>query len=632
MKEQDLTPSHENETEPKVELNAEVSHDQSEAQIQEEKTESDDNTDTENLKSDSKTELQEKPDYASMEKHELIQRLKLILDAELDNDSKERAESIKIHFYKKHNTTIEELKRNFIKEGGQEKDFHPERDDQELEMKALLQQYRDQKAEVHKSHEQQKENNLKQKLLIIEELKQLVNGQESFEKTFNEFRDLQKKWKNYGMVPSQSVKHLWENYHHAVEQFYDYSKINRELRDLDLRKNHEAKVSLCENAETLLEEKSAVKAFNDLQKLHEMWREVGPVDRSKREDLWNRFKTISNTINKNQQNFYNGIREEQVYNLQKKTVLCVKVEELASKIVDTHQDWNEASKQVLEIQTEWRSIGFAPKKDNNSIYQRFREACDLFFNHKRDFYVKHKDELNENLKLKVVLCEKAEELQDSTDWKQTTNELIRIQKKWKSSGNVPRKVSNDIWNRFRKACDYFFDRKSEHFGSLDLKQAENLKLKEAVIEKAQNYTPSDDDDENLNTVKQLQKEWSEIGHVPFKSKEHIQNDFGKAINALYDKMNMDSSNLEVQKFKLKIDSILEGRKPEDTLIYERNKLYNRIKQLESDVTLWENNMGFFSLSDKSSSILKEMQEKVNQGKKNLTLLKQKIKLIDDLAR
>ena len=630
MKEQDLTPSHENETEPKVELSAEVTHDQSETQIQEEKTESDD--DTENLKSDSKAELQEKPDYASMEKHELIQRLKLILDVELDNDSKERAENIKVHFYKKHNATIEELKRNFLKEGGQETDFHPEKDDQELEIKALLQQYRDKKAEVHKSFEQKKETNLKQKLLIIEEIKQLVNGQESFEKTFHEFRVLQKKWKDYGMVPSPSVKHLWENYHHAVEQFYDYSKINRELRDLDLRKNLEAKISLCEDAEKLLEEKSAVKAFNDLQKLHEMWREIGPVDRSKREELWDRFKTISNTINRNQQSFYNGIREEQVCNLQKKTALCIKVEEIASQIVDSHQDWNEASKKVLEIQQEWRSIGFAPKKDNNSIYQRFREACDLFFNHKRDFYVEHKDKLNENMKLKVVLCEKAEEFQDSTDWKQTTNELIRIQKKWKSIGNVPRKVSNDIWNRFRKACDTFFDRKSEHFGSLDLKQAENLKLKETVIETINSFTPSEDNEENLNVVKQFQKDWSEIGHVPFKQKEQIQNDFGKAINALYDKMNMDSSNLEVQKFKLKIDSILETKKPEDKLIYERNKLYNKIKQLESDVTLWENNMGFFSLSDKSSSILKEMQEKVNQGKKNLTLLKQKIKLIDDLAK
>ncbi len=630
MKEQDLTPSHENETEPKVELSAEVTHDQSETQIQEEKTESDD--DTENLKSDSKAELQEKPDYASMEKHELIQRLKLILDVELDNESKERAENIKIHFYKKHNATIEELKRNFLKEGGQETDFHPEKDDQELEIKTLLQQYRDKKAEVHKSFEQKKENNLKQKLLIIEEIKQLVNGQESFEKTFHEFRVLQKKWKDYGMVPSPSVKHLWENYHHAVEQFYDYSKINRELRDLDLRKNLEAKISLCENAEKLLEEKSAVKAFNDLQKLHEMWREIGPVDRSKREELWDRFKTISNTINRNQQSFYNGIREEQVCNLQKKTALCIKVEEIASQIVDSHQDWNEASKKVLEIQQEWRSIGFAPKKDNNSIYQRFREACDLFFNHKRDFYVEHKDKLNENMKLKIVLCEKAEEFQDSTDWKQTTNELIRIQKKWKSIGNVPRKVSNDIWNRFRKACDTFFDRKSEHFGSLDLKQAENLKLKETVIETINSFTPSEDNEENLNVVKQFQKDWSEIGHVPFKQKEQIQNNFGKAINALYDKMNMDSSNLEVQKFKLKIDSILETKKPEDKLIYERNKLYNKIKQLESDVTLWENNMGFFSLSDKSNSILKEMQEKVNQGKKNLTLLKQKIKLIDDLAR
>ncbi|MCZ4693874.1 DUF349 domain-containing protein [Ancylomarina euxinus] len=627
MKEQDLTPSHENETEPIVELRAEATHDQSEEQIQEEKSDSDSNTD--NLKS--KTELQEIPDYASMEKHELIQRLKLILESDLDNESKERAESIKVHFYKKHNASIEEYKRVFIKEGGLEEDFHPERDDQEIEIKDLLQQYRDKKAVVQKSFEQQKENNLKQKLLIIDEIKQLISGQESFEKTFHEFRALQKKWKDYGMVPSQSIKHLWENYHHAVEQFYDYSKINRDLRDLDLRKNYEAKIALCENAEKLIEQDSPVKAFNDLQKLHEMWREVGPVDRSLREELWQRFKTISNTINKNQQNFYNGVREEQIYNLQKKTTLCVKVEEIAGKVVKTHQEWNEASKEVLEIQTEWRTIGFAPKKDNNLIYQRFREACDLFFNHKRDFYVEHKDALNENLNIKMALCEKAEELQNSTDWKQTTNELIRIQKKWKSIGNVPRKVSNEIWDRFRKACDHFFERKSEHFGSLDLKQAENLKLKEAIIEKIKEFKLSEDNEENLNTIKQFQKDWSSIGHVPFKNKENIQNDFSKAVNILYDKMNMDSSNLEIQKFKLKIDSILEGKKPEDKLIHERNKLYTRVKQLETDIALWGNNMGFFSLSDKSSSILKEMEEKISQGKKNLGLLKQKIKLIDDLA-
>jgi hypothetical protein len=630
MKEQDLTPSHENETEPKVELQAEASHDQLEEQIQEEKSDSDLNTDK--LKSNTETELQEKPDYASMEKHELIQRLKLILESDLDNDSKERAENIKVHFYKKHNASIEEFKRVFIKEGGLETDFHPERDDQEIEIKKLLQQYRNKKAEVQKSFEQQKENNLKQKLLIIDEIKQLISGQESFEKTFHEFRALQKKWKDYGMVPSQSVKHLWENYHHAVEQFYDYSKLNRDLRDLDLRKNYEAKVELCENAEKLIELDSPVKAFNDLQKLHEMWREVGPIDRNLREELWQRFKTASNTINKNQQNFYNGVREEQIYNLQKKTTLCIKVEDIADKIVKTHQEWNETSKEVLEIQTEWRTIGFAPKKDNNSIYQRFREACDLFFNHKRDFYVEHKDALNENMNIKIALCEKAEELQNSTDWKQTTNELIRIQKKWKSIGNVPRKVSNEIWDRFRKACDHFFESKSEHFGSLDLKQAENLKLKETIIEKIKEFNLSEDNEENLDAVKQFQKDWSSIGHVPFKNKENIQNDFGKAVNALYDKMNMDSSNLEIQKFKLKIDSILEGKKPEDKLIHERNKLYTRIKQLETDIALWENNMGFFSLSDKSSSILKEMEEKISQGKKNLSLLKQKIKLIDDLAK
>ncbi|RXQ93990.1 DUF349 domain-containing protein [Ancylomarina salipaludis] len=625
MKEQDLTPSHENETEPKEELQSETSHDQSDSQIKDEKIESDLNIDH------SETELQDTPDYASMEKHELIQRLQLILDSELDDDSKERAESIKVHFYKKHNAALEELKRQFIQEGGLEKDFHPTRDKQEIEIKELLQQFRDKKAEVHKSIEQEKENNLKQKLLIIDEIKQLINGQESFEKTFHEFRALQKRWKDTGMVPSQSVKHLWENYHHAVEKFYDYIKINRELRDMDLRKNYEAKIDICESAEKLVEEESAVKAFNDLQKLHEMWREVGPVERNKRDELWERFKTASNSINKNQQNFYNNVREEQIYNLQKKSALCEKVEEIAARKMESHQEWSAASKEVLQIQKEWRTVGFAPKKDNNSIYKRFREACDLFFNTKRDFYIEHKDKLDENLKLKIQLCEHAEELQNSTDWKQTTNELIRIQKKWKSIGIVPRKVSNEIWNRFRKACDTFFNNKSEHFDSLESRQAENLKLKDALIEKIKGFKLSNDNEENLDTIKIFQKEWSEIGHVPIKNKEKIQNDFNKAINSLYDQLNIDSSNLEVQKFKLKIDSILESRKPEDKLIHERNKLYNKIKQLETDITLWENNMGFFSLSDKSNSILKEMQEKINQGKKNLNLLNQKIKIIDDLA-
>lgn len=626
MKEQELTPSFEHETEQKNELNAEVTPNQSETQIQEEENKSED------IDESAESALQEKPDYASMEKHELIQRLKLILDAELNADAKERAEGIKVHFYKKHNATIDELKRDFIEKGGEEKDFFPPRDAQEIEMKDLLQQYRDKKVEVRKGVEQEKETNLKHKLQIIEDIKLLVNGQESFTKTFNEFRELQKKWKSYGLVPSSAVKRLWESYHHAVEQFYDYSKINRELRDLDLRKNYEAKVALCENAEKLLEEKSVVKAFNDLQKMHEMWREIGPVERAKRDELWERFKAASNAINRSQHNYYNDLRKEQEDNLQKKIALCAKVEEIISRIEDTSQFWSKASSAVLKIQEEWRGIGYAPKKDNNSTYRRFRELCDSFFNHKRDFYGRHKDDLNENLELKLKLCERAEALQDSTDWNKTTNELIQLQKKWKTIGNVSRKKSNDVWNRFRKACDVFFDRKSEHFGSLDSKHAENLTLKEAILEEIKSFVPGENDEENLKAVKQFQKSWSDIGHVPFKNKEQIQNEFGKAINVLYDKMNMDSSNLEIQKFKIKIDSILEGHKPEDKLINERNKLYNKIKQLESDIALWENNMGFFSLSDKSSSILKEMQEKINQGKKNLTLLKQKIKLIDDIAR
>jgi len=630
MKEQDLTPSHENKPKQEVESQKETSHEQSASQAEEPKTESE-LTPEEKVETNAEKELQEKPNYASMEKQELIQKLKLILESELSYESKERAESIKIHFYKKHNAEIEVIKRKFIEGGGLETDFRPTPDEHEVEIKALFQQFRDKKAEIIKNIEKEKENNLKEKLLIIDEIKLLINCQESFEKTFKDFRTLQKRWKSCGMVPSKSIKHLWENYHHAVENFYDYIKINRELRDMDLRKNYEAKIKLCETAEKLLEEPSAIKAFNSLQKLHEMWREIGPVEREKRDDLWDRFKATTSIINKNQQNFYNVVREEQVKNLEQKVALCEKVEEIAAKAVDSHKDWNSASAEILEIQKKWRTIGFAPKKDNNQIYQRFRTACDLFFNHKRDYYLEHKDKLNDNLKLKIELCEKAEGLKDSKDWKNTTNELIRVQKKWKAIGAVPRKVSNEIWDRFRLACDTFFDNKADHFNNLDSRQVDNLKLKEALIERVNALKISENNDTNLEAIKQFQKEWLQLGHVPFKNKEKIQNQFRKAINGIYDKMNLDSSNLEVQKFRLKIDTILDGKKAEDKLIIERSKLFNKIKQLESDIALWENNMGFFSLSDSSSSILKEMQEKINQGKKNLVLLNEKIKIIDDLA-
>lgn len=626
MKEQDLTPSHENESKEKIELPKDISHEQPEAKPTEP-----DLTPEENVEIIDKEKLQEKPNYASLEKHELIQQLKIILESELNYESRERAESIKIHFYKKHNAKIEVIKRKFIEDGGLESDFKPNKDEEEIEIKGLLQEFRDKKAEIARSLEIKKENNLKEKLLIIDEIKQLINCQESFEKTFNDFRKLEKRWKNCGMVPSQSIKHLWENYHHAVENFYDYIKINRDLRDMDLRRNYEDKIKLCEMAEKLFEEPSAIKAFNNLQKLHEVWRETGPVERDKRDELWDRFRAASNTINRNQQNFYNIIREEQIENLKQKTALCQKVEEISDKAIDFHKDWNLASKEIIDIQQKWRTIGFAPKKDNNQIYQRFRTACDLFFNHKRDFYLEHKDQLNDNLKLKIELCEKAEILKDNTDWKKTTNELIRIQKKWKMIGAIPRKVSNELWDRFRLACDSFFDKKADHFKNLDSKQVENLELKEALIEQVYALEISDNNDTNLDAIKQFQKEWLKLGHVPLKIKEKIQNNFRKAINSVYDKMNLDSSNLEVQKFRLKIDTILDGKKSEDKLIIERSKIFNKIKQLENDIALWENNMGFFSLSDSSSSILKEMQGKINQGKKNLALLNDKINIIDDLT-
>ena len=637
MKEQDLTPSHENKLDSTVEPTTEKenTHDQSTNETTE-TAETKSTAESEPTQAETQPEaevkpVQNQPDYAIMEKHELVIRLNLILEGDLNAEAKERVDKIKIHFYKKHNADLEELKRNFLSEGGLEHEFEPTIDTQETEMKKLLHAYRDRKATISQNLEKEKDANLEEKLGIIDDIKDLINGQESFEKTFSDFRILQQRWKDIGMVPSKKLKHLWESYHFIVESFYDYIKINRELRDMDLRKNYEAKVKLCESAEALLEEPSAIKAFNSLQKLHEQWREIGPVERDKRDALWEVFKKATSQINKNQQEFYNKIREEQVVNLEKKQDLCQQIEELSVKELNSHKSWNKVSQQILNIQQTWRTIGFTPKKDNNQIYQRFRDACDIFFNRKRDYYLEHKDKLSENLVLKIELCELAEKLKDSNDWKSTANELIRIQKKWKEIGAVPRKVSNELWDRFRLACDTFFNNKTAHFEGQDSEQLDNLKLKEDLILKIGEFELSKDNEVNILTIKQFQKEWSEIGHIPFKKKESLNNVYRDTVNKLYDSMNMDFEHKEIQKFTNKIESFLESKNPEDKVYTERNKISMRIKQLEADITQWETNMGFFSLSDSSSSLLKDFHVKIARGKNDISLLKAKIKIIDKLA-
>jgi len=579
---------------------------------------------------DEVSKIQDEPDYATMEKRELVDRLVLILENKSLSGMKDRVEMIKQNFYKKNREEIANAKAKFLTDGGLEKDFEIGRDNLQEKMKDLLQKYKERKFKLNRNIEQEKEANLQEKYKIIEAIKELVHRKESFDKTFNEFRALQKRWHEIGMVPQQALKNMWDNYHHHVENFYDYIKINKELRDLDLKKNLALKIRLCEEAEKLLKESSVIKAFNTLQKYHEQWREVGPVPREQKEDLWIRFKSATTAINRKHQEFYEGLKSDQKKNLAEKEVLCEKSEVIANTEINSHKDWNATSKQIIDLQKEWRTIGFAPKKDNNRIYQRFRAACDLYFDRKREYYLKLKDVLNENLIKKTNLCVQAEELQDSTDWKETTEKLIAIQKQWKKIGPVPRKVSEDLWLRFRAACDKFFNNKSEHHGNVDSDYVVNLNLKQELIDKMIAFELSEDNEVNLSAVRSFQKEWAQIGHVPFKKKDKIQVDFRKAINSLYEKMNLDNENLEVQKFRSKIDSFLSMDHSEDKIINERNKLVIKIKQLESDIALWENNIGFFS-SSKNSTVVSDIEQKIEKGKDNLNVLNQKLLVIDSLV-
>ena len=577
------------------------------------------------------SELQKEPDYSLMEKKELVDRLALLLDHKSVKGIKDRVDAIKHNFYKKHNEAIAEAKKKFLEDEGKEEDFDFGKDELELKMKDLLHDFRERKTVQNRNIEQEKNENLKLKYQIIDDIKDLVNRKEAFDKTFHEFRVLQRKWHDAGMVPQQALKNLWDNYHHHVENFYDYIKINKELRDLDLKKNMAIKERLCEEAEALLEEESVMKAFNTLQKCHEQWREIGPVPRDQKEELWARFKESTTTINKRHQEFYEGLKSEQKINLDKKEMLCNGAEEIANSEIKSHKEWNETSKGILNLQKEWRTIGFAPKKDNNKIYQRFRAACDLYFDRKREFYLELKDKLGENLVTKTELCEIAESLQDSTDWKTTTDKLIGIQKQWKTIGPVPRKVSEELWVRFRAACDKFFNSKSAHFDHVDSNHVENLKLKEDLIKRISDFVLTEDDENNMTTIRAFQKEWTQIGHVPFKKKDKIQDEYRRILNSIYDKMDLDTEDKEVQKFQSKIDNLLSMSHSEDKIIVERNKIVGKIKQLESDIGLWENNIGFFSASKTSGSIVQEIEEKIEKGKQILQLLQEKLKVIDGLV-
>ena len=572
----------------------------------------------------------EEVDYSTLSLVELINALRELVSNAREQDVKDDVDNIKINFYKKYRASVEEEKKKFIEGGGVEEDFKSENTPYEEDLKNLLKEYRDLRGDMMKKQEGEKEENLRIKYEIIDEIKNLVNRKESINKTFQEFRELQQKWRDTGLVPQSKLKDLWETYHHHVENFYDYIKINKELRDLDLKKNMEVKIGLCEKAEELLVEPSVIKAFNILQKYHEQWREIGPVPREKKEELWERFKSATSKINKKHQEYFENRKVEQKKNLEAKTVLCEKAEEIANRELDSNKDWEVRSKELIELQKVWRTIGFAPKKDNNRIYERFRNACDKFFDRKREFYAQNKELQMNNLQIKTDLCVQAEALKDSTDWKKTTDEFIRIQKKWKEVGPVPRKHSDTIWKRFRAACDYFFDQKSNHFSHVDEEQVENLKLKKALIDEVKKYTLTKNDEVDLDQMKEFQRRWNEIGHVPYKEKDVVMNDFREAINVHFDNLKLDDQKRNMLKFRNKMENISGSAKGHNKMRFERDKYVTKLKQLENDLQLLNNNIGFFANTKNAEALIGDVNKKIADTQEKIKMLKEKIRIIDGM--
>lgn len=574
----------------------------------------------------------EEVDYSVKTKEELLDLIKVYLaDFPIEN-IKKQVDIIKSSFYKLHNAEIDAKRKAFIDEGGLEQDFKVEESPVEMTMKDLLNEYRDKRNELSKQLETNKEANLAAKYEIIESIKELINSQESLNKTFHDFRSLQDKWREIGPVPQAKVKDLWEKYHYHVEAFYDYIKINKELRDLDFKKNLDAKMKLAEKAEELIVLPSVVEAFKQLQQLHDQWREIGPVPTEKRSELWDRFKDATSKINHKHQEYFVKLKEDQKTNLQEKTVLCEKAEALIETIPETAKAWEAKSKDLIELQKIWKTIGFAPKKYNTKIYERFRAACDIFFNKKRDFFASNREEQENNLQLKTELCIQAEALSDSTDWKKTTNELIKLQKKWKTIGPVPIKVSDKVWKRFRAACDTFFNNKSGFYATIDDTYGDNLKLKEELLKEIENFTPSDDVTESLNKLKDFQRKWSEIGFVPIKQKDAIQDKYRATINEKFDALKLDEEKKSILRFRGKMEGISDKPNSYKRLAMERDKCYNKLKQIENDIALWENNIGFFSNSKNAESLISDVERKIALAKEKMEALNEKLNILDEFDK
>ena len=567
----------------------------------------------------------EKVDYSALNKDQLVSELEKLLAMPVDS-VKDRVAQVKAAFFALRKEEIAAEKAEFLAKGNEEQAFAPATDEAETKIKELLGEFKEKRAEFNAEQDAVKQENLEKKLKIIEEIKSISQDTDNINRQFSHVQQLQQEFKAIGEVPSTSTTEVWKSYQQTIENFYDLLKINKELRDYDFKKNLEIKQQLCEEAEALDEENDVIAAFKKLQALHDKWRETGPVAKDIREQLWARFKAASSVINKKHQAFFEDRKASEKENADAKTALCEAIEKIETEGLKTYSAWDEVTKQIIGLQEEWKKLGFASRKVNTALFTRFRKSCDEFFAAKAAFFKQMKEELAENLAKKNELCEKAEALKDSTDWKATTDALIALQKEWKTIGPVVKKHSDAVWKRFIGACDYFFEQKKQQTSSQRSIEHDNLKAKKEVIAQINAILNAEEEPEDApQLIRDLMAKWQGIGHVPYKEKDKIYAQYKEAIDKAFEKFDMKAVRARLSNFENSI-----SQSGADKVYHERERLVRDFEKKCNELKTYENNMGFFTARSKSgNTIVKELEKKIANLKDEIALLEQKIKIIDE---
>ena len=564
-------------------------------------------------------------EYSSMSKAELVAALEALVEKPVEEIKREE-NAIKMAFYQIRKEELDKEKEAFLAKGNEEAAFAPREDEDEAKLKELLNQIKEKRAAHNAAIEEARAKNLEAKQAIIDEIRAISGDADNVNKHYNKVQELRHQFQQIGEVPAANATEIWKTYQAAVESFYDMLKLNKELRDYDFKKNLEQKEQLCEEAEKLSEEENVLEAFRSLQALHDKWREIGPVAKEMRETLWARFKEASAAVNKRHQAFFEQRKKREKENEDAKTSLCEKLEAIIAEDHATYAAWDEATKQIIALQEDWKKLGFAARKVNAALFTRFRAKCDEFFSEKAAFFKRMKEEMAANLEKKVALCEKAEALKDSQDWKKTTEALVALQKEWKTVGPVVKKQSDAVWKRFVSACDYFFEQKAKLTVNVRQEERNNLKQKKAVIAAINEQLANADEKEAVKNIRELMKQWQGIGHVPFKEKDKVYAEYKKAVDAAYDKLDMKESRANIANF----ENALNNMSDTDKMYRERERLVRTYEQSVNELKTFENNLGFFNAQSKSgSSMLKEMERRIAKIKEDIAVLEKKIKLIDE---